>query len=364
MATRGRRSAGFRTLGDLEESARNRVPPDVWGYIEGGAGGERTRRGNESAFARWCLRPRVLAGVRSVDLSTSVLGQSVAAPFFVAPMAYQREISPEGELATAAAAASLGVLGVYSTLSSDSIEAIASVAPVGPRWFQLYLQPELSRSLKLVQRAERAGCSAIVLTVDTPVLGSRDRQARSGFALGRPLPVGNGRAVRSPPRGPTWDGQRYALDPAAGETWKTLDAVRGATKLPLVVKGVLTPEAAVQAAAHGARAVIVSNHGGRQLDLAAASLDALPAIVRAVGRRVEVYLDGGVRRGSDVTVALALGARAVGVGRPVLWALAAGGRLGVERYLRLLGTELANTLLLLGRASVGEIDRTVVGPSP
>jgi 4-hydroxymandelate oxidase len=361
MRTRG---TSFHALGDLEELARRSVDERVWGYIQGGAGTERTQRTNEAAFGRWVLLPEVLRGVASVDLRTSLLGQEVSAPFFLAPTAYHREVHPGGERAMAAAAAGLGVLGIYSTLSSDSLEAIAGASGRGPRWFQLYLQPELAASRDLVRRAERAGYSAVVVTVDTPVLGSRDRQRRTGFGLERAVPIGNGPTVLSPPRGPLWDGNAYTLEGAAKVTWKALDAVRRATSLPIVVKGVLRPEAARRAVDLGAKAVIVSNHGGRQLDLVPAALDALPGIVDAVGGKAEVYLDGGVRRGSDVLVALALGARAVGLGRPVLWALAVGGRAGVDRYLRLFGTELANSLLLLGRSSVRDVDRASVHPAP
>ncbi len=332
----------------------------IWGYIQGGAGAERTLEENEAAFSRWTLLPRHLSGVTEVDLSTSLLGEACTAPFFLAPTAYLRQVHPGGERAAAAAAAALGVLGVFSTLSSDSLEAIARAAGSGRRWYQLYLQPKFSHSLELVHRAERAGYSALVVTIDTPVLGPRDRQLRTGFALDGRVPVGNGPAARTPPRSPLWAGGPTRLEEAGDVTWDAVASVRKASRLPLVVKGVLDGRTARRALELGARAVVVSNHGGRQLDLAPASLDVLPEVVRAVGRRGEVYLDGGVRRGSDVLVALALGARAVGVGRPILWALAAGGRAGVDRYLRLLGTEVANSLLLLGRSSVGELSRTDV----
>jgi 4-hydroxymandelate oxidase len=364
MAGRSVRRVRFRTLRDLEAAARRSVRPDVWGYIAGGAGDERTIRANADAFAQWRLRPDPRAEIGSVDLRTKLLGLEVSAPFFVAPMAYQRTIHPGGERATAAAAASLGLLGIYSTLSSASLEAIARSAGAGPRWFQLYLQPDRARSLELVRRAERAGYAAIVVTIDAPVLGFRDRQALSGFALRRWPAVGNGPGVSSPPRGPVWEGGPYRLERRQASAWADIAAVGRATSLPLVIKGVLTAEAARHAVRAGAKAVLVSNHGGRQLDLASPALEALPAIVDAVGRRTEVYLDGGVRRGSDALVALALGARAVGLGRPVLWALACGGRPGVVRYLRLFGTELANSMLLAGRPSLASIDRSLLAPAP
>ena len=364
MVRRSPRSPPYRTLGELEGLARRVLSPAVRGYVDGGAGAERTREANVDAFSAWSLRPRALRGLREVSLATTFLGTEVRAPFFVAPTAYQRELHPDGERGTARAAGRLRVLGVYSTLSSDSLEAIGAAAGAGPRWFQLYPQPEWRASLALVRRAERAGYTALVLTIDTPVLGSRDRQIESGFALRRQPRVGNGSGVVTPARGPEWNGGTYALGSEAAElSWTVVERLAGSTSLPLVVKGVLSAEEAGRAVDAGAQAVIVSNHGGRQLDRAPASLHALPAVARAVGRRAEVYLDGGVRRGSDVLVALALGARGVGVGRPVLWALAVGGAAGVDRYLRLLGTEVANSMLLLGCASPKEVRRSAVGPS-
>lgn len=362
MARRPGGSPKFATIGDLEEAAREAVDAEVWGYVQGAAGAEQTAHANEEALARWALRPVSLAGVRSVSLETTLLGGPVRAPFFVAPTAYQGQIHAGGERATISAAASLGVLTIVSTLSTDSLEEIARAADHGPRWFQLYLQPRFDHSLDLVRRAERAGYTAIVLTVDAPVLGPRDRQARSGFALDAIPPVGNGPGVRTPPRGPDWDGGPYVVEGAEEVGWPALEQIVAATELPVVVKGVLTGEVARRAVELGAAAVYVSNHGGRQLDRAPAALDALPEVVEAVGGQVEVYVDGGFRRGSDLAIALALGARGVGLGRPVLWALAAGGEEGVERYLRLLGAELANVLLLLGRSRVGEVDRGLVAP--
>ncbi len=359
-----RRPTALRTLGDLELEASRSVDDAVWGYIQGGAGEEETLRANREAFRRWTIRPRMLSGVRSVDPGTILLGTRVRMPFFVSPTAYQGRIHPDGECGTARAAARAGVLAMFSTLSTDPLEAIAASKPSGARWFQLYLQRDFGASRRLIARAGASGYSAIVVTVDTPVLGPRDRQMRSGLALSAPLPVGSGGDARSPARAPEVRGDRYELPPPADATWDVLDRVREATDLPIVVKGVLTAEDARLAVEHGARAVVVSNHGGRQLDRAPASLDALPEVVAAVGRRTEVYVEGGIRRGSDVIVALALGARGVGVGRPVLWALALGGELGVARYLELLGTEFATCLALAGRRSARELDRAVLGPGP
>ncbi len=352
---------GFLTLGDLEAAAAAKAPPDVWEFVQGGAGEETTLRGNRDAFHRQTLRPRVLTGVDRVDLRTTILGSPVAAPFFVAPTAYQGLLCADGELATARASSAAGLLSVYSTLSTRSLEEIAAAAPERPRWFQLYLQPDVDVARRLVERAERAGYRALVLTVDMPLLANRDRQLRSGVAVDGPAPIGNGPDVHSPPRALPPDGGRFTLRVDTGATWDVLDRLREWTRLPLVVKGVLTGEDARQAVDHGAKAVIVSNHGGRQLDGAPATLEALPEVVAAVGRDAEVYLDSGVRRGSDVLMALALGARAVGLGRPVLWALAAGGEAGVARLLSLLAVDVATVMALTGRTTVAAIDRSLLG---
>jgi 4-hydroxymandelate oxidase len=351
---------GFATLSDLEAAGRPKVIEPVWEYVRSGAGAERTLRANREAFDRRSLRPHAFADVHAIDLSTQVLGQKVSAPFFVCPTAYQGLVNPEGEAATARAAAGSDVLMVLSSLSSSSIEEVAAAAPGGHRWFQLYLQDHWEKTERLVHRAEKAGFSALVLTVDVPVLGIRDHQAQTGLAMDTMIPLGNGEEFVTPPRSPTPVGGRFELPTYAIVTPKVLDQVRQATHLPLVVKGVLTGEDAQVAVEHGARAVVVSNHGGRQLDGAPATLDALPEVVRAIGTRAEVYLDGGVRRGSDIVMALAMGARAVGLGRPVLWALGAGGEPGISHLFALLKKELANVLALCGRPQVSELDPTMV----
>jgi 4-hydroxymandelate oxidase len=310
------------------------------------------------------LLPRVLAGIRDIDLRTELLGDSVRAPVFVSPTAYQGLVHPDGEVGTARAASRAGLLAIFSTLSSRPLEEIAGARPRGPRWFQLYLQPEWDSTERLVRRAEKAGFTAVVLTADVPVLGVRDGQLKTGFAIDASIPVGNGPNVLPPPRGPEPTGETYTLGRPSVESWEVVDRLRETTRLPVVIKGVLTAADALASVEHGARAVVVSNHGGRQLDRTPAALTALPDVVAAVGDRVEVYLDGGVRRGSDVLLALALGARAVGIGRPVLWALGAGGEAGVDRYLSLLGSDLATAMALSGRRSVSEIDPSVVAALP
>lgn len=354
----------FQSLSDLERMAATRVPNGIWDYIQGGSGEERTLRANRSAFLRRALLPRVLGGVSSVDPSVSLLGTPLPVPFFIAPTAYQGQIHPEGEVGTAAAAADAGVLTVLSSLSTFSLEQVAEAGGRGPRWFQLYLQPTRERTEELVRRAERAGYRAIVLTVDVPLLAVRDRQGKEGFALDHPVPLGNGSDFVTPARAPTWNGSRYLLREDGSEGWEVVDWLQTRTRLPLVVKGILRVEDARTAVEHGAAGIVVSNHGGRQLDGAPASLDVLRGIVQKVGSSAEVYLDGGVRRASDVLMAIALGARAVGLGRPVLWALAAGGRAGVARFLELLTSELVNSMAQMGVASLTDLTPSMLVESP
>jgi 4-hydroxymandelate oxidase len=348
-------------LSELEALAAARIDPAAWGYVQGGAGEEQALRANREAIRRRTLLPRYLVDVSRIELQTTLLGRPVDAPFFVAPMAYQGRLHPEGERAVARAARDARVLASFSTLSTDSLEGIAASAPGGERWFQLYLQPELKESRALVRRAERSGYSAIILTVDVPVLAVRDRQARSGF-VELDEPRGNGPTVLPPMRLPVRRGPTYDLRVDTATTWSVLDELRRASSLPIVVKGLLSPEDARCAVRGGARGIIVSNHGGRQLDAAPAALEMLPAIVEAVDGAAEVYVDGGFRRGTDVLVALAMGARAVGIGRPVLWALAVDGEAGVARLFDLLETELASAMTLSGVRHLGAVDAHLLGP--
>lgn len=354
MSGAGSADPGFRTLADLEAAASRRLSTALWDYVQGGAGEERTLRGNRGAFERRTLWPKALGGIRRIEVGTSLLGTPVRVPFFVAPTAYQGELHPDGERAVVRAAGSAGVLACISTLSTFPLETIASEA-LGPLWFQLYLQPEFAQTERLVRRAESAGYRALVLTADVPLLGIRDRQAREGFALDTSIGSGSGPEFVAPARAPEPSGSGYSLRADAAADWGVLDRLAAISDLPIVVKGLLRPEDARAAFDHGAAAIVVSNHGGRQLDGAPASLDALADIVAAVRARGEIYLDGGVRRAADIVVALALGARAVGLGRPILWALAAGGEAGVARYLALLEAELVNTMAQIGCGALTEL---------
>jgi 4-hydroxymandelate oxidase len=352
--------AGFSTLSDLEEAASRKAGKSAWGYIQGGAGEEWTMRANREAFHRRSLRPRVLVDVEHLELGTTLLGTKVSAPFYVSPTASHGLVNPDSEAATARAASKANILAGFSTLSSISLEDIARAAPAGPRWFQLYLQPEFSNTKSLVERAEKANYKAIVLTVDMPVAGTRDRETQAGSPLASSIVLGNGREIVRPLRNPSINGEHAHIREEASNTWEAVDRLRGITRLPLVLKGILTREDARRAADRGAKGVVVSNHGGRQLDGAPASLDALPEVVEEVGSEIEVYFDGGIRRGSDIVIALALGARAVGLGRLVLWALAAGGEAGVSKLLSLLKTDLATVMALTGRRTISEIDKSLV----
>ena len=347
-------AAAALTLDDFEALARARMDPVAFDYVAGGAGDEATLRENRTAFAGWRLRPRVLVDVATVDPSTTLLGTPVALPVALAPTARQRLAHPDGEVAVARAAAAENVLQCVSTMSSCSLEEIAAAA-TGPRWFQLYVHKRRDTTAELVARAVAAGYTAIVLTVDFPVPGRRERELRSGFALewgglGNFPQLGGG--VEFLPLMEELHEQRL--------TWRDLEWIRGLSALPLVVKGLLTAEDTRAAVEHGAAAIVVSNHGGRQLDRTPATIDVLEEVVSAAGGRAEVYLDGGIRRGTDVLVALGLGARAVFVGRPHVFALAAGGEAGVAAMLGLIRAELENGMRLLGTPRATDVARAHV----
>jgi isopentenyl diphosphate isomerase/L-lactate dehydrogenase-like FMN-dependent dehydrogenase len=351
--------AGPLNVDDFEEIARERLDPGAYAYYAGGSGDEQTLRANRAAFGRWELRPRVLVDVSDVSTATTVLGTHLTLPLLVAPTAFHRLAHPDGELATARAAAAAGTVMCLSTLSSTSPAELAAAAPGAPRWFQLYWSRDRGFTRDLLAQAVEAGFAALVLTVDFPVAGRRERDLRAEFALPDDLPAPNLPVTLA----------RKDFHAALGEivdatlTWRDLEWLRAACPLPLVVKGLLTAEDALLAAEHGAAAVVVSNHGGRQLDSVPAALDALPEVAEAVGERVEVLVDGGFRRGTDVLKALALGARAALAGRAVLWALAAGGEEGVVRVLELLREEIDVGLRLLGCPRPDTVTRAHVRPA-
>jgi len=346
-----------RSVEDYERLAEERLEPGAWAYLAGGSGGEWTLGENRRAFERWTFRPRVLCDVSEISTATSVLGMPLALPVVVAPVAYQQLYDPEGECATARAAAEVGAGMAVSTFSTRSHEAIAAAAPGLAQWCQLYVFQDRSVTREHLAGAAEAGCSAVVLTVDTPRLAQRERDLRAGFEIPSDLPLPYARAaIGSEAQNPA---DQFALLDAS-VSWRDLEWIASEARLPVVLKGIVTAEDAEIAVGHGAAAIVVSNHGGRQLDGVPATLDALPEVVEAVAGRAEIYLDGGIRRGADIAKALALGARAVLAGRAPVFGLAAAGEDGVRHVLELLRDELALALCLLGCTSPTELSRTHV----
>ncbi|MGC4746238.1 alpha-hydroxy acid oxidase [Micromonospora sp. DT201] len=348
------------SLADYAERARVVLPPDVWDYAAGGSAAEVTLTANRRELDRIAVLPRVLRGVGTVDLRTQLLGRPYAMPVGVAPLAYQRLVHPDGELALAAAAGAAGVPYVASTLGSTPIEQVTGAG--AEVWFQLYWLRERALVRDLLDRVVAAGCRALVLTVDVPVLGRHPRDLRNEFRLPADVVAANlpdGRGALAHAGAPGVSAVATSFAPAL--RWADLAWLREQVDLPLVVKGVLDPRDAVEAVRIGADAVVVSNHGGRQLDGAPASITMLPEVVDAVGDRCQVLLDSGIRSGTDVLRALALGAAGVLVGRPLLWALAVGGQSAARDALALLAAELTDALTLAGcpdPAAAGDL-RTV-----
>jgi len=347
---------------EYEPLARQKLSESAYGFIAGAAEDEVTLRENRAAFQRLRLRPRVLVDVSKIDPSTTVLGQRIEFPVLLAPVAVQRLAHPDGELASARAAAAAGTIMALSTSASCSIEEVARAAE-GARWFQLYFNRDREVTKRLVERAEVHGYFALCLTVDLPWLGRREADIRNQLQFPPDVTMANfagdeARGLLPVVTGSTLDGSAGPSDPSL--SWKDVDWLRSQTKMRLVIKGILTAEDAVLAVEHGAEAIVVSNHGGRQLDGVPASIEALPEIVDGVGGRAEVLLDGGVRRGSDVLKALALGARAVLIGRPYIWGLAVAGEEGVKRVLSILRFELELAMALAGCPAVADIGRGLV----
>jgi 4-hydroxymandelate oxidase len=360
--TEGTPAAALVNIREFEAAAQLRLPPTYHDYFAGGSQDERTVAANEAAFASVNLVPRVLRGAQPPDLATSLLGTSTSMPVLMAPTAFHRLADPEAELATVRAAAAAGVIMIAAMLSTVAVEDVAAAARAAepdepPRlWFQLYPQPDMEFTRALVQRAEQAGCTALVLTVDSPALGRHERNDRNDF---HDLPPGivceNLRGLGGSDSGSV---RRVTLSPEL--SWQHIQQLRGMTRLPIVLKGVQHPADANLAAEHGVDGILLSNHGGRQLDGAPATLSQLPLVAAAVAGRIPVLLDGGVRRGTDVVKALALGADAVALGRPIVWGLAAAGEAGVARVLELMRVELDNALTLCGCGTPKEASRDLV----
>lgn len=354
----------FLNLLELEAMARDRVDDAAFDYVAGGAGDERTLEANRRAWSGYELVHRVLRDVSDRSTATTVLGTEVGTPVLVAPTAFHQLMHADGEEATARGADRAGTIMVASTLSTTPLEAIAE-ASSGPKWFQLYVYRDRGLTEDLIDRAEAAGYEAIVVTVDAPVWGRRERDLRHGFGLPEGMTLANfddldRAALPDVEAGADGLAEYVAdqIDPSL--TWEELAWVQERTDLPVLVKGVVHPDDARKAAEQGCAGVVVSNHGGRQLDAGVGTADALAEVAEAVGDDVEVLVDGGVRRGTDVLTALALGADAVLVGRPVMWSLAVDGADGVARAIELLTEELDNAMALVGRTSVDEVDGDVL----
>ncbi|MEK7317263.1 MAG: alpha-hydroxy acid oxidase [Candidatus Eisenbacteria bacterium] len=352
-------------IADVEAAARRKMPGGSFDYYAGGAEDERTLARNRAAMERWVLLHRVLVDVTTLDLATTFLGTPVTMPIALAPTAFHKLAHPEGERATARAAGSAGIVMTASTIASTPLEEIAE-SGTGPMWFQLYVYKDRELARDLVERAERAGFRALMLTVDTPVLGRRERDFRNGFTLPAGVTMANFDAYGDQLKRWNLPGGMAArihdlMDQSL--TWDAVAWLRSITRLPIILKGIVRADYARRALDAGVDAIVVSNHGGRQLDGGEATILALPDVVEAVAGRLEVYVDGGFQRGSHALKALALGARGVLIGRPYLWGLAAGGEAGVARVLTILRSELSMAMALAGTPRLSDIDRSLVRPA-
>ena len=348
-------------LAEFEALARKAVEPQAFDYISGGANDEITLASNVEAFHQYRLRPRMLIDVSSVNLNTTVLSTPIAFPVMVAPTAFQTLAHPDGELAMARAAHTAGTAMVVSTLASHTLEDVARAAP-GPKWFQLYCYRERTVTRELVQRAEASGYSAICLTVDVPRIGQRERDVRNRFSIPPTAFPRNFEHVVDLASVPTEEHHSHLAGYVANLldgslTWRDVEWLKSITELPVLVKGILTGEDGQLAVQHGADGVIVSNHGGRQLDRVPATIDVLEEVVQAVQQRADVLLDGGIRRGTDVVIALALGAKAVLLGRPCVWGLGANGEDGARTVLQMLRDEVELAMALCGCTSLSSVTR-------
>jgi 4-hydroxymandelate oxidase len=341
----------FLSLAEFEVEAVKRLPHDVYEFLAGGAGDEHSVKANTKSYQKIFLRPRVLRPVKTIEIAQDLFGRNLPAPILLAPTAYQRLVHPEGELASARAAFDHEVPFVLSSNGTTAIEEIMEL-PRARCWFQLYVQGERRQTSESIARVEAAGCEAICVTVDTPVMGIRPRQIHAGFRV--PAHFGTPHAMRT----------RDESDPGAHSavTWRDVDWLRSEVKGKLLLKGILHPADAELAVRAGVDGILVSNHGGRNLDTIIPTIEALPEIAQQVGGRVPVFVDGGIRRGTDVVKALARGAKAVLIGRPYLYALAVGGRAGVARSLAILTDELRYAMALIGAGALSDLSREIEWP--
>mmetsp|Transcript_11172 Transcript_11172/g.34217 ORF Transcript_11172/g.34217 Transcript_11172/m.34217 type:complete len:392 (+) Transcript_11172:142-1317(+) len=351
-------------IAELHARAKAKLTPMVYGYFASGADDQQTLEDNEEGFRRLRFRPRVLVDVSNANLMTEVLGVKISFPLIVAPTAMQRMAHPEGELATSRAVAKAGTIMGLSSWSTTSLEDVANEAPGAPRWFQLYVYKDREVVKKLVQRAEKAGYKAIALTVDTPRLGRREADIKNQFNLPSHLTMANFtdsvKANQMKNQGGSGLASYVASLIDRSLSWKDIEWLRSITKMPILAKGIVTAEDTVLAIQHGCAGIIVSNHGARQLDGVVSTIDALEEVVQAAQGRVPVFVDSGVRRGTDIVKALALGAKGVLIGRPVVWGLSVAGEAGITWVLDLLKNEFDLAMSLCGCVKVSDITRDLV----
>jgi len=354
------------SLFDFEPLAKAKMSHAAWEYVNGAAADEITVRWNREAYDRLRLRPQVLVDVSNLDTRVTLFGQEMPFPILIAPTASQRATHPDGELATVRAAGRCGTTMVLSTLSNTSVEDVLGAA-TRQVWFQLYVQPDRGFTRELVRRAVAAGCKALCLTVDTPVVGARNREQRAKMALPPDIGYPNLRDLKTAGNMAVHMARQessiFSLLLSADLTWKDVGWLQSFAGVPVLLKGILNPADADRALKEGVAAIIVSNHGGRNLDTVPATIDALPGIVEKVAGRVPVLVDGGIRRGTDVLKALALGATAIQIGRPYVYGLGAAGEEGVARVLTILQQEFQMAMALTGRQRIRDIDRTVLWPA-
>lgn len=349
-------------ISDFEIIAREKLSQMAYDYYRSGSHDEITLSENSEAYKRIFLKYRVLVNVSNRDLTTEVLGQKISMPLIIAPTAFHKMAHPEGEVATAKAAGNAGTIMTLSTLSNSEVEDVVK-ATSGPVWFQLYVYKDREVTRELVERITKAGCKALVLTVDAPVLGTRERDVRNRFTLPEGLsvknllPLNKDKLPEVDDSGLTGYVNKY-LDPSL--SWKDIEWLKSITNLPIIIKGISCKEDAALAVIHGADGIVVSNHGGRQLDTSRATIDVLPEISETVNGKIEILLDGGIRRGTDIVKAVALGAKAVLIGRPVLWGLASDGQAGVSAVLEIFRKELDIAMALCGCDSVKKISKDLI----
>ncbi|NYT66003.1 alpha-hydroxy-acid oxidizing protein [Alcaligenaceae bacterium] len=354
------------SVSDYEAYARDRLSPQAWAYFNGGSADEHTLQNNSKAYHRLQLRSRVLADLDGAHTQLELLGHTLAHPFLLAPVAYQKLAHPDGELATALGAAAVGAPLVVSTQASVSLETLAQ-SRHAPLWFQLYIQADREFTLQLMRRAEDYGYSALVVTVDAPVNGVRNQEQRAGFVLPDSVCAVNLTGMQPSTKKPTQAGTSPLFGSGllhAAPTWKDLEWLISLSRVPVLVKGLLTAEDALKARDAGAAGIIVSNHGGRTLDTLPATIDALPAIAKALNGELPILLDGGIRRGTDAFKALALGANALLIGRPYVYGLAAAGAPGVAHVLQILRSELEVCMALTGCPTLADISPAALLTTP